>query len=87
MSEVPFGLDEPVSDSESSSDSTPAAIDVEALATGPAAISIDGVSVTQRSIDDAIKADRHAAAKRAAASSPTFGFAFRRVNPGSAVRE
>lgn len=83
MSNIPFGLDEPVED-------TPveptAAIDVEALATGPASITIDGVSVTQRSIDDVIKADRHAAAKRAA-NSNAFGVAFRRVNPGSAVRE
>ena len=85
MSDIPFGLDEPIDDEAAAAEST--TIDVEALATGPASISIDGVSVTQRSIDDAIKADRHAAAKRAAAGSNTFGVAFRRVNPGSAVRE
>lgn len=84
MCDVPFGLDEPVG--EPAAEATEA-LDVEALATGPASVSVDGVSVTQRSIDDVIKADRHAAAKRAAANSNTFGVAFRRVNPGSAVRE
>lgn len=84
--DVPFGLDEPVVESSEATAAT-TSIDVLALATGPAAVTIDGVSVTQRSIDDAIKADRHAAAQRAAANSNTLGVKFMRVNPGSAVRD
>lgn len=79
--QVPFGLDEPVVEPVVES---PAAtsIDVLALATGPASVSIDGVSVTERSIADVIAADRHAAANRCG-----LGVKFMRVNPGSAVRE
>lgn len=85
MADIPFGIDEPVP--EDTVEAATTSIDVLALATGPAAVTIDGVSVTLRSVDDLIKADRHAAAQRAAAGSNTLGVKFMRVNPGSAVRE
>ena len=82
--QIPFGLDEPVVEpcADATTPDGTTSIDVLALATGPASITIDGVTVAERSIADVIAADRHAAANR-----PGLGVKFMRVNPGSAVRE
>lgn len=48
-------------------------------------ITIDGVTVTERSIKEKIEAERYLASKRASAAP--FGMRLARVNPGSAVRE
>lgn len=49
----------------------------------PAAISIDGVSVTNRSIQDMIAAEQHQAAQAAAAKGAPFGVGFAKLKPGS----
>jgi hypothetical protein len=61
-------------------------VDIAAEMAKPQSTTVDGVSVTERSLREQIEADRYLAAK-AAARSPAFGIGFRRVNPGSAVRE
>jgi hypothetical protein len=59
--------------------------DVAAAAADPASVSVDGVSVTNREVQDVIDAERHLAGKNAAARNTNFGIAFRRIIPGSSV--
>jgi hypothetical protein len=59
--------------------------DVAAAAADPTSISVDGVSVTNRSVKETIEAERHLASKQAAAKNNTFGLGFRRIIPGSSV--
>ncbi len=59
--------------------------DVAAAAADPTSITVDGVSVTNRTVEETIAAERHLASKTAAATNNTFGIAFRRIIPGSAV--
>lgn len=61
-------------------------VDVDGAAEDPQSVSIDGLTVVNRSIDDQIKADRHTSAN-ANATNDAFGMAFRKVRPGSAVGE
>jgi hypothetical protein len=56
---------------------------VETQMSSPAAISIDGVSVTNRSIPDMIAAEQHQAANAAAAKGAPFGVSFAKFSPGS----
>jgi hypothetical protein len=65
---------------------TPTEVDVTAGANDPQSMTVDGTSVTNRSVDDLTKADRHKAAN-AARSAPFAGMGMRRVNPGSALHE
>lgn len=58
---------------------------IEEAADDAKTIKVDGVEVTERSIQEKILAERHAKAQ-AAAKAP-FGMRLARVNPGSAVRE
>lgn len=61
-------------------------VNIKAEAAKPQSTTVDGTTITERSIGDQIAADRHAAAKRQA-TGYAFGVGFRRINPGSAVRE
>lgn len=63
------------------------AIDIEAEAAKPQSTSVDGVTVTERSLKDQIEADRYAAAKCQGKNGYAFGIGLKRINPGSAVRE
>jgi hypothetical protein len=65
------------------SDPTPKP-DVAAAAADPASISVDGVSVTTRSVEETIEAERHLASQDAA-KGKNLGIAFRRIIPGSSV--
>lgn len=57
--------------------------DIETAATSPASASADGVTVTQRSIDEMIKADKHIKADTAGAS-PRLGMRIvKLLMPGS----
>ena len=56
---------------------------VESQMSSPAAISIDGVTVTNRSIPDMIAAEQHQAANAADATGAPFGVRFAKFSPGS----
>ena len=71
-----------MADSDTDSDGT---VDIDAAANDPASISIDGVSVTERSLQDKIAADRHLNAKNPNSGNAPFGIKFARFNPGDAV--
>jgi hypothetical protein len=58
--------------------------DVRAAAADPASISIDGVTVANRSVKETIDAERHLQQK-SAGNSRAFGLGFRRIIPGSSV--
>lgn len=56
---------------------------IESNATGPKSVSVDGQSVTQHSIDDQIKADKHLAGATGVTRA-NLGIRFRKtVPPGS----
>lgn len=57
---------------------------VESQMSSPASISVDGVTVTNRSIPDMIAAEQHLAANAAASKGAPFGLGFGKINPGSA---
>jgi len=67
-----------------STDATPDPI--ETAAAEPQSATVDGQTITNRSVDQLIAADRYAAQKRAV-SAPGFGIRRTRLNPGSAVGE
>ena len=56
---------------------------IEAAAAQPQAVSVDGVSSTQRPLAELIEADRYLR-ERAAAKRPTLGLRLRKVTFGSA---
>ena len=64
----------------------PSAIEtaIASQAVQPASASADGVSVTNRSIDDLIKADRYAKGEQARRSK-TLGLRFTKINPPGPV--
>ena len=58
---------------------------IESAAAQPQQASVDGQSVTQRSLSELIEADRYLARKRAqAAANPNFGVRVKKVTFGSA---
>jgi len=59
--------------------------DVRAAAADPSSITVDGVTVMNRSVAETIAADRHVAGQNAAAKNNNFGIALRRILPGSSV--
>jgi hypothetical protein len=56
---------------------------IDRNAKGPASVTVGGQTVTQKSIDELIKADQYLAAKNAA-SQPHFGLRFTKLIPPGA---
>jgi len=64
---------------------TDGTVDIDSAANDPQSISVDGVSVTERSLKDKIDADRHLSARNPNSGNAPFGPKFARINPGDAV--
>jgi hypothetical protein len=78
----PVSLDpDPVTPSPSPDGGTPES--VASQMSSPASITIDGVTVQNRSIPDMIAAEQHAAANAPAAKAAPFGLGFGKIRPGS----
>jgi hypothetical protein len=78
----PVSLDpDPVTPIPSPGDSTPET--VASQMSSPASITVDGVTVQNRSIPDMIAAEQHQAANAAASKGAPFGIGFAKFSPGS----